>query len=88
MVAFFVAQSDEETPEMSLPTGGAERHPYGLFTYTIVETLARNPGISYQQLAQQVAGSYAALPWRRTQPLFSGTAMQQRVLGEACATRR
>ena len=82
MVAFFAAQSDEETPEMSLPTGGAERHPYGLFTYTIVETLARNPGISYQQLAQQVAGSYAALPWRRTQPLFSGTAMQQRVLGE------
>lgn len=82
VVAFFASQSDEETPEMSLPRGGAERHPYGLFTYTLAETLSRNPDISYQQLAQQVAGQYAALPWRRTQPLFSGTAMQQRVLAE------
>lgn len=88
MVAFFAAQSDEETPEMSLPAGATERHPYGLFTYTIVETLARNPDISYQQLAQQVAGSYAALPWRRTQPLFSGTAMQQRVLAEGSNSAR
>jgi uncharacterized caspase-like protein len=53
-VAFFAAQTNEVTPEKNLPKGKPDRKPQGVFTYTLMETLAEYPGATYGQIAQEV----------------------------------
>ena len=63
LIAFSAAQSAQTTPEMKLPRKAEERRFHGLFTYTLMEVMAANPQLSYQQLAQQVLSRYQSLPW-------------------------
>jgi hypothetical protein len=46
-VAFFAAQSNEVTPEKNLPKGKPGRKPQGVFTWTLMETLAEYPNATY-----------------------------------------
>lgn len=77
LIAFSAAQSAQTTPEMKLPRKAEERRFHGLFTYTLMEVMAANPQLSYQQLAQQVLSRYQSLPWLSTQPLFSASDMNK-----------
>ncbi|MES2434963.1 MAG: caspase family protein [Pseudomonadota bacterium] len=71
-VAFFAAQTNEVTPEKNLPKGKPGRVPQGVFTYTLFEVLAQNPGASYGQIGQEVLRSYATKRLANTTPLFEG----------------
>lgn len=70
-VAFYAAQSTQTTPELRLPAGQPGRQSHGLFTFTLMEVLARNPSLTYRQLGQEVLHHYAA-DRRRPTPLFEG----------------
>jgi hypothetical protein len=72
LVAFFAAQTVETTPEMPLPPDGEEKQRYGLFTYTLIESMAKHPGISYRQLGQTILEAYGAMNRRAPTPLFEG----------------
>ncbi len=80
LVAFFAAQTVETTPEMPLPRGAEEKKRYGLFTYTLFESLAKNPGISYRQLGQTILQAYSGMNRRAPTPLFEGK-LDGRVFG-------
>ena len=71
-VAFFAAQTNEVTPEKNLPKGKPGRVPQGVFTYTLFEVLAQNPGASYGQIGEEVLRSYATKRLATTTPLFEG----------------
>ncbi|GEM_PF-353805 len=76
LVAFFAAQSTETTPEkgydVTRADGTVDRQVYGVFTHTIFSALARNPAMTYRQLAQSVLSSYAAGNMLKPTPLFEG----------------
>jgi hypothetical protein len=76
MIAFFAAQSTETTPErpyeVQLEDGSLARLNYGVFTHTIFSALARNPAMTYRQLAQSVLAGYAAGNMLKPTPLFEG----------------
>lgn len=71
-VAFFAAQTNEVTPEKNLPKGKPDRKPQGVFTYTLMETLAEYPGATYGQIAQEVLRKYSVKNLARSTPLFEG----------------
>lgn len=71
-VAFFAAQTTETTPEKRLPRGDPERRSQGVFTYTLFETLASRPGISYRQLGQEILRRYSVNNMARSTPMFEG----------------
>ncbi len=76
MIAFFAAQSTEQTPErpyeITLADGSVVKQNYGVFTHTIFSAVAKNPGQTYRQLAQTVLASYAAENMLKPTPLFEG----------------
>jgi hypothetical protein len=76
LVAFYAAQSSETTSErdydVSQPDGTTAAVPYGVFTHAIFSALARNPNMTYRQLAQSVLATYAADNMLRPTPLFEG----------------
>ncbi|MEZ5810160.1 MAG: caspase family protein [Rhizobiaceae bacterium] len=80
LVAFFAAQTVETTPEMPLPRDAEEQTRYGLFTYTLFESIAKYPGISYRQLGQTVLQAYSGMNRRAPTPLFEGD-LDGRVFG-------
>jgi Caspase domain len=71
-VAFFAAQTNEVTPEKNLPKGKPDRKPQGVFTYTLMETLAEYPGATYTQIGQEVLRKYSVKNLARATPLFEG----------------
>ncbi len=71
-VAFYAAQTTETTPEKRLPRGMPGRKSHGVFTFTLFEALAANPGVTYRQLAQDVLRRYAVGNLARSTPLFEG----------------
>ncbi len=71
-VAFFAAQTNEVTPEKNLPKGKPDRKPQGVFTYTLMETLAEYPGATYAQIGQEVLRKYSVKNLARSTPLFEG----------------
>jgi hypothetical protein len=77
MVAFFAAQSTETTPEkgyeVTLEDGTTIKQNYGVFTHTIFSAMAKNPAMTYRQLAQSVLSSYAAGNMLKPTPLFEGS---------------
>jgi len=79
-VAFYAAQTNETTPEMPMPPGKKGRRPQGVFTYTLFETLAERPGITYAQLGQEMLRKYTVLNRAQTTPMFEGD-LQSRVFG-------
>lgn len=80
-VAFFAAQTTETTPEMRLPQGHPQRRTHGLFSFTLMQALAVNPGATYRQLGQYVLQAYAAQNRRYQTPLFEGTALDAHAFG-------
>ncbi|RYE10824.1 MAG: caspase family protein [Hyphomicrobiales bacterium] len=76
LVAFFAAQSTETTPEkpyeVTLEDGSVVKQNYGVFTHTIFSALAKNPNMTYRQLAQSVLSGYAAGNMLKPTPLFEG----------------
>lgn len=71
-VAFFAAQTNEVTPEKNLPKGKPGRKPQGVFTWTLMETLAEYPNATYGQLGQEVLRRYAVKNLAKSTPLFEG----------------
>ncbi|MEM6479859.1 MAG: caspase family protein [Pseudomonadota bacterium] len=71
-IAFYAAQTNETTPEMRLPRDVLDRRSLGVFTYTIFETLAENPGITYRQLGQEVLRRYTVENRALSTPMFEG----------------
>ena len=72
LVAFFAAQTNEQTPERNLPRGQPGRRPQGVFTWTLFEALAEYPGVTYAQLSQEILRKYAVKSLARATPLFEG----------------
>ncbi len=85
MVAFFAAQTTEEAPETAYPVtepdGTTIEQNYGVFTHTIFTALARNPNLTYRQLAQSVLAGYTADNWLKPTPLFEGD-LDRQVFGD------
>lgn len=71
-VAFFAAQTNEVTPEKNLPKGKPGRKPQGVFTWTLMETLAEYPNATYGQVGQEVLRRYAVKNLAKSTPLFEG----------------
>lgn len=86
LTAFFAAQTNETTPEKNMPKGKADRRLQGVFTYTLFETMAERPGITYRQLAQEVLRKYSVLNLARSTPLFEG-ALDDPIFGTGSAGR-
>lgn len=86
LIAFYAAQTTETTPEKNMPKGKAGRRLQGVFTYTLFETLAERPGITYRQLGDEVLRKYAALNLARSTPLFEGD-LDDLVFGTGAAGR-
>jgi Caspase domain len=88
LVAFFAAQTTELAPETAFdvtqPDGTTAQQNYGVFTHTIFGALAKNPNLTYRQLAQSVLASYTADNWMRVTPLFEGK-LDAQVFGNADA---
>lgn len=82
LVAFFAAQSNEVTPEKNLPKGKPGRKPQGVFTWTLMETLAEYPNATYGQIGQEVLRRYAVKNLAKSTPLFEGD-LNQVVFGGA-----
>ncbi len=80
-VAFFAAQTTETTPELRLPQGQRPRQPHGMFTFTIMNIVQTNPGLTYRQLGEQVMLSYESMHRTRPTPLFVGTSLDASVFG-------
>ena len=71
-IAFYAAQTNETTPEKRLPRGMPGRRSQGVFTFTLFETLAARPGVTYRQLGQDILRRYAVNNLARATPLFEG----------------
>jgi hypothetical protein len=85
-VAFFAAQTNEVTPEKNLPKGKPGRKPQGVFTWTLMETLAEYPNATYAQVGQEVLRRYAVKNMAKSTPLFEGD-LDQVVFGGAGGVR-
>lgn len=72
LVAFYAAQTTETTPERPMPRGQEGAPSYGVFTYTLFQRIAENPGMTYRQLGQAILQQYAADRQERPTPLFEG----------------
>ena len=86
LTAFFAAQTTETTPEKNMPKGDPDRRLQGVFTYTLFQTLAERPGITYRQLSQEILRKYAVQNLARTTPLFEGE-LDDPVFGTGSAGR-
>lgn len=71
-VYFYAAQTNQTTPEMRLPQGDPDRVAHGLFTFTLFETLAQNPALTYRQLGEEVLRRYSSEYRVQPTPLFEG----------------
>ena len=76
LVAFFAAQSTETTPEkpyeVTLHDGSTVKQNYGVFTHTVFSALAKNPNMTYRQLAQTILANYTAGNLLKPTPMFEG----------------
>lgn len=78
---FYAAQTTELTPEMRLPLEDPNRMTYGLFSFMLTRALESGTPMTYRQMAQYILGQYAGIHEARVTPLFSGSALDQMVLG-------
>lgn len=72
MVAFFAAQTIEKTPELPQPKDADGAKTYGLFSYTLLDVLAKNPGATYREIAEGIMHAYAVGNRAKPTPLFEG----------------
>lgn len=72
LVAFFAAQTTEETPELPLPPFAEDALQMGLFSFTLLTKLRENPQMSYRRLGQAIHHGYLGMNRARPSPLFEG----------------
>ena len=82
MVAYFAAQTIEETPELPLPRDSDTPVQMGLFSFTILTKLRENPRMTYRQLGQAIHHAYLGMNRTRPSPLFEG-ALNEPVFDQA-----
>ena len=87
-VAFFAAQTTEETPEMDLPRKSDAAKRYGLFTFHLIQSLSQSPGATYRQVAEQILQNYGAQLWFGSRPMFTGSGLDAPVFGTEKSTAR
>jgi hypothetical protein len=80
-VAFYAAQSQETTPEASLPQYAADAVPRGLFSYTLYQVLSAHPDATYRQAIEQVLQSYQGMGRQQPTPTYEGTGLDNVVFG-------
>lgn len=81
-VFFYAAQTTEQTPEMRFPLDDPQRQAYGLFSYMITRALELGQPMSYRQLGQYVLAQYGGISEATVTPIFTGSALDQAVLGQ------
>ncbi|PWG65806.1 caspase family protein [Spiribacter halobius] len=81
LVAFYAAQSTQETPEYRLPRGAAEAREHGVFSFTLHEVLAEAPGATYRQAIDAVIQRFQTMPRATAVPLAEGLDLDRGVLG-------
>ena len=84
-VAFYAAQTTQDTPEMLMPRDRAAkgRKTMGLFGYTLAEALSTFDGVTYRQVAQHILQRYAAQNFLAPTPLFTGNGLDQPIFGSS-----
>jgi hypothetical protein len=90
-VAFYASQSNETTPELDLPIGGAASKRHGLFTYTVAQALSGRALSSFRDLRNRVLYRYAALGRLAPNPDADGdldSAIPIKTWGASLATDR
>jgi Caspase domain len=88
LVAIYAAKPTEVTLERDMPMKSKDAKPYGLLTYTLVQTLQEanakpdSKTLTYRELVQRIQSQYFA--WGRTfpTPLIEGVDSDREVLGE------
>jgi Caspase domain len=88
LVAIYAAKPTEVTLERDMPMKAKNARPYGLLTYTLVQTLQEanakegSKPLTYRELVQRIQSQYFA--WGRTfpTPLIEGVDTDLEVLGE------
>jgi Caspase domain len=85
-VGFFASQSTEKTPEYSMPDATSEVH--GLFTYTLVQVIARNPSGTFAQFRDGVLREYALMRRDSPTPTVVGTTLDATVAGSSQPIRQ
>ncbi len=80
-VAFYAAQSQETTPEASLPMYAPDAVPRGLFSYTLYQVLSTHPDATYRQAIEQVLQSYQGMGRQQPTPTYEGTGLDNLVFG-------
>jgi hypothetical protein len=81
-VFFYAAQPGESAVELPLPRGAAAARPHGLFSFHVATALQARRPMSYRQLAQSILTAYGGTAEAYSTPLFSGSALDQLVLGQ------
>jgi len=84
LVAICACRSDQTEPEGPYPEDGSAREYHGLLTFTLCEVLtqAATP-LTYRELTQRIAATYAAQGRSYPMPLVKGKERDREVLGTA-----
>lgn len=87
-VFFYASQTTEPTEEMPMPAGHPQRVTHGFFSYSVISAIDGGAAMTYRQLAQHVLTQYGGMGAARATPVFTGTALDQAVLGQASLSVR
>jgi len=81
LVAFYAAQSNQETPEFALPLGAPDAREHGVFSFTLLQVLEQAPNASYNELIERIMQRFQATAGATAVPMAEGTAMSEQVWG-------
>ena len=81
LVAFYAAQSHQETPEFALPLGASDAREHGVFSFTLLQVLREAPQASYTELIERVMQRFQVTSGATAVPMAEGSAMSDRVWG-------
>lgn len=81
LVAFYAAQSHQETPEFALPLGAPDAREHGVFSFTLLQALQEAPQATYQELIERVMQRFMSTAGATAVPMAEGTAMSDQVWG-------
>ncbi|WP_349606857.1 hypothetical protein [Cupriavidus sp. DF5525] len=85
-VGFFASQSTERTPEYSMPEAKSEVH--GLFTYTLVQVVGKNPSGTFAQFRDGLLREYALMRRDSPTPMVVGTKLDASIAGSSKPIRQ
>lgn len=85
-VALYAASPHESTPEWDMPRRTPNARPYGLFTYTLCQSLLQSSIPTYTELVQRIRSQYMSYGLLVPTPLIEGTISDRGILGDAGRT--